>query len=229
MSNDKELSTEAAAIKGTAPGRVYAGVSREQRQRERRETLLTAAFEIIGSKGFKAATVRAVCAQAGLSNRYYYETFAGAEDMLIAVYQRQVQYLQGLLAETLTLKGASPEQLVEAAFTKVFTEFKNKPEMAKVLFIEVIGISTKVDTCHRHSSQQFVDLCLVFSRPFYAAVLPDHLNDEIIIRSLVGAVIQITTLWVLADFDYTVEEITTNMVFMAKAVIQSIGVDFHAG
>ena len=53
--------------------RAYGGTPADVRIRERREKLLAAAYEIIGTRGFRAATVRAVCAESGLSQRYYYE------------------------------------------------------------------------------------------------------------------------------------------------------------
>ena len=218
------MSIDNKALKTSETGRIYAGVSLEQRQRERREVLLDTAFEIIGSKGFKAATVRAVCSQAGLSNRYYYENFSDAEEMLIMVYRRQSKALQGLVIKALPTQNPKAEQMVEAAFTAIFTEFKNNPNMARILFIEVIGVSPKVDACHRDGTQQFVDLCLVFTRALYASTLPSHLNPEIIVKSLVGAVIQITSQWILANYDHTVEEITTNLTFVSKAVIQALDI-----
>jgi AcrR family transcriptional regulator len=206
-------------------GRVYAGLSSERRQRERREILLDAASQIIGDQGYKSATVRAVCNKAKLSNRYYYEAFSNSEDMLISVYRRQVQALQTKLSNVLLTDNAKPEHILETAFSLAFTEFKNNSAMAKILFIEVIGVSSKVDKELRVETKNFVDMCLGFLRPLYIDDLPHHYNDQIVINSLVGAMIHTCNLWILADFDYTVKELTLNMTFMSKSVMNALGIE----
>ena len=47
------------------PPRRYRGVSLEQRQGDRRTRLIEAGLTVIGTQGYGAATVRAICAEAG--------------------------------------------------------------------------------------------------------------------------------------------------------------------
>lgn len=75
------------------PRSSWAGVSAESRRAARREQLLDAAFHLVGSDGSAAATVRAVCREAGLNSRYFYESFGDVDDLLVAVYDRTVTEL----------------------------------------------------------------------------------------------------------------------------------------
>ena len=52
---------------------------------ERRAAFLEAGFELIGTEGYRAATVRAVCKQAGYTDRYFYQLFGSTEGLLLAV------------------------------------------------------------------------------------------------------------------------------------------------
>jgi AcrR family transcriptional regulator len=71
----------------------YGGRSADERRRERRRRLLDAAFDIAGSQGFSVLGVRAVCVQAGLNDRYFYESFTDCDQLLLAVYEDQAATL----------------------------------------------------------------------------------------------------------------------------------------
>jgi AcrR family transcriptional regulator len=66
--------------------RPYGGVSAEDRRTERRRRLLDAGLELFGTKGIAATTIADVCAQAGLTKRYFYESFDTIDDLAGAVF-----------------------------------------------------------------------------------------------------------------------------------------------
>ena len=53
----------------------FKGVSADDRRSDRRKRLVVAAFEITGSDGAGALGVGRVCLDAGLTKRYFYESF----------------------------------------------------------------------------------------------------------------------------------------------------------
>jgi AcrR family transcriptional regulator len=70
----------------TPNGRPYGGVSADDRQAERLRRLLDAGLELFGTKGIAATTIADVCAEAGLTKRYFYESFATVDDLAAAVF-----------------------------------------------------------------------------------------------------------------------------------------------
>ncbi len=52
----------------------------------RREEFITAGVRLLGDERGPALTVRAVCRQAGLTERYFYESFADRNEFVRAVY-----------------------------------------------------------------------------------------------------------------------------------------------
>jgi AcrR family transcriptional regulator len=74
----------------TTGERRYGGKTATERRDERRERLLDAGLELFGTDGFAAVTIEALCAEAGLNPRYFYEQFATREELLGAVYERHV-------------------------------------------------------------------------------------------------------------------------------------------
>jgi len=64
----------------------WSGVPLPDRQALRRDELIAAGVTLLGSAGGPALTVRAVCRQAGLTERYFYESFGDRDEFVRAVY-----------------------------------------------------------------------------------------------------------------------------------------------
>jgi AcrR family transcriptional regulator len=64
----------------------WSGVPLEDRQALRRDELIAAGVQSLGEAGGPALTVRAVCREAGLTERYFYESFSDRDEFVRAVY-----------------------------------------------------------------------------------------------------------------------------------------------
>ena len=64
----------------------WSGVPLEDRQALRRDELISAGVHLLGGEGGPAVTVRAVCREAGLTERYFYESFSDRDEFVRAVY-----------------------------------------------------------------------------------------------------------------------------------------------
>ncbi|AQT81692.1 TetR family transcriptional regulator [Mycolicibacterium litorale] len=64
----------------------WSGVPLQDRQALRRDQLIAAGVTLLGAAGGPALTVRAVCRETGLTERYFYESFPDRDDFVRAVY-----------------------------------------------------------------------------------------------------------------------------------------------
>ncbi len=64
----------------------WSGVPLQDRQALRRDELISAGVTLLGGESGPALTVRAVCRRAGLTERYFYESFADRDEFVRAVY-----------------------------------------------------------------------------------------------------------------------------------------------
>jgi AcrR family transcriptional regulator len=64
----------------------WSGVPLQDRQTLRRGELVAAGIQLLGAAAGPALTVRAVCRAAGLTERYFYESFADRDEFVRAVY-----------------------------------------------------------------------------------------------------------------------------------------------
>lgn len=65
--------------------RAYRGVNRDERIEQRRMQLIETGLDCLHADGLSGVSVRSICARARLTPRYFYESFAGLDDLLVAV------------------------------------------------------------------------------------------------------------------------------------------------
>ena len=122
-----------------APHRVWRGVDASQRQARRRAQLVAAGFALMGGDGSKSVTMRGVCREAGLTERYFYENFGNREQLLVAVLDETVEQARQVLRDA--AEHASSQQLDTVRYlVSAFTEFvTSDPRRGRVLFVESLA------------------------------------------------------------------------------------------
>jgi AcrR family transcriptional regulator len=68
--------------------RPYRGVAADDRIASRRDALIDAALEVFAAEGWAAISARRVCEEAGLTRRYFYESFDDVDALTAATFHR---------------------------------------------------------------------------------------------------------------------------------------------
>lgn len=118
----------------------WAGIPAQERTRDRRQLLVAAAYELFGTEGDAATSVRAVCRSAELNARYFYESFGDRDELLGAVYDHVAAELGERLAVALLDAVDDPAARLRAGIATVLRFLTEDPRRAKVLFTEGRGI-----------------------------------------------------------------------------------------
>lgn len=113
--------------------RSYRGISAGERRRERRERLIAAGLEMYGTRGIANTRVDDVCAQAGLTKRYFYENFDSPDDLAAAVLEHVVHELTELIVPVIATGGSHDPR---PAITTFMGALWRDPRMVRVLFVE---------------------------------------------------------------------------------------------
>jgi AcrR family transcriptional regulator len=171
-------------------GRRYAGASQADRQTDRRERLVRAAIEVFGRAGREGATVAAICAEAGLTARYFYESFPNREALYLEAY-REVQ--RELLKE---LAGwADPADPARGALMGFYAALARHPGLARVFLLDPHGRDPDMHAAGRDTARRLV---LLFTPTTTA---------ELVAAGLLGAVIDIARRWIESGFAEPVEAV----------------------
>lgn len=98
---------------GTA--RTYGGATHSERRSKRQASLLDAALDLIAADGVAALTVRGVCAQARLNDRYFYESFPSVEELVLAAFDDQITRAFDVLLPAIEASVPEPVSRARAA------------------------------------------------------------------------------------------------------------------
>jgi AcrR family transcriptional regulator len=204
------------------PSRTYRGITPAQRQAERRERLLAAGLELFGTVGYAHTSVRTICATASLNSRYFYESFTSREDLLCAVYQRIMNDIFARAREAViredTLEGQARTSL-RAAWTAA-TEDRRK---ARIVALEVVGVSESVERLRRQSRQALAQLTADNALSLAGPDVRLRLDPVLTARFLMGGVVEILLEWINGDLsasaDEVVEHLTTLFTSAAHAAV----------
>ncbi len=195
-------------------GRRYRGQDMEDRRALRRQRLLEAGLTVFGEAGYHGATVRSICAAAGLSERYFYESFSNSEDLLCAVYEAHMVLQQERILAAVVAAPREPRVMVEAGLHAFFELAREIPAAARVQFVEVLGVSPRVDKLYRQSVEKFAQMMRTLNLQMSPST---RLHDEETLSiGLVGAAVGIASRWLLSGFAQPLEDMlaTTLLIFM---------------
>lgn len=192
--------------------RTYAGVSAELRREQRLTTLLDAALEIIGTRGFAALTVAGLCSQAGLNERYYYEHFTKREDVLAALVVRTAAELVAAMGAAATAATPrTPRAIVHAGLTAAVEMHTNDPRKARAFFIEA---PTNSELARRRAQiiRPFITLMLEPVAEHYGADTARQTADQAIFTGtfLFGGIAETVTGWLRGDLAISHDELVNN-------------------
>ena len=84
----------------------WSGVPLQDRQTLRRDELIAAGVNVLGGADGGALTVRGVCRAAGLTERYFYESFGDRDDFVRAVYDHVCSTAMTALTSSTTPRDA---------------------------------------------------------------------------------------------------------------------------
>jgi len=143
-------------------GRTYAGQSQAERKQQRRQQFLLAGLNLFGTVGFRQCTVRGICREAKLTDRYFYAEFGRIEALLTAVYEDCMIRIRNQVIQSLANStGSDPQVLIRKALT-AFYEAMQDPRVARVCMVELEGVSPEVDDLYHGYIESFADILLQF-------------------------------------------------------------------
>ena len=112
--------------------RSYGGRTATERAAERRRRLVDATVEVFAEFGEARATMTAVCQSAGLTERYFYESFGNLDDALLAALDSVCDEIIRLTTTTVESATGPAEARVHAVMAAFVDFVERSPAKARV-------------------------------------------------------------------------------------------------
>lgn len=202
MRHDGLVTAEAdsSSTEGQPAGRRYAGASGEQRRAARRERLLEAGLEVVGTQGWEQATMTAICAQARLTERYFYESFRNRDELLLAVLDDVAEQERLAIVAALRTQRKDPEAAVRAAVEAFVDVLLGDPRIARLTMVEAVA-APMLRRRRSELMREFAMLIVAQNRRLYGKAALESPQAEISAILYVGGVAELFTVWLGGGLD----------------------------
>ncbi|CAB4691997.1 MAG: TetR/AcrR family transcriptional regulator [Actinobacteria bacterium] len=196
----------------------YGGLSAEERAAVRREQLIEATLEVWGRAGGPRVTMTLVCAEAGLTERYFYESFARLDEALSAVLEQiSAEITTAGLAAIASTQGG-PGERVRAAIAAYVDVITSDPRKGRVAVLEAPGWP-ELRAQRTGLSRSFAALVAQEGRDLYGDLALEPREAELNALMFIGGVQELVTAWLDGGIDASPAEI----VDVATAAFTSTG------
>ncbi|MFW2077851.1 TetR/AcrR family transcriptional regulator [Acinetobacter sp. ULE_I010] len=206
----EQLLTETKTIKKAAKERQFKGMSLSERKLARKEKLIEAGIEAYGNHGFFSVTVKDICNEAKLTERYFYESFKKSEDLFQTIFLQLIEQLQQTVMNGVMQAAPEPKNMIHSGLTAIFTMLKNDPRVARIIYVDAMLVQELHNHATIHETMGRFDRLI---HSFVMLMLPqiDRSEQEIslVATGLNGYVTQIAVRWVMGGFKQSLEEIVS--------------------
>jgi len=152
-----------------------------------------------------------VCLAAGLTERYFYESFANGEALLCEACTVIMDGMRQRAIEAMAQAADSVSERVRVAAHSYFSTLLEQPAAGRIALFEMEGVSATVDAYYAQeiakSTQLFVDW-------FLSGVQlnsPSTLNCYVLAQGIIGGLYQIAKEWMRSDFELPLDVMTRHM------------------
>lgn len=198
----------------TETKRNYGGVGAGAREEKRRNKLIEAGLEAFGTTGFARATIKQICELAGLTERYFYESFKTKEELLGAVYSGVVDGLVEKTTARIAMGGDSPQEIIVESLGVFYKHLAEDPRKARMLFFEIFGVSPEIDRLYQSATMRLSEIVSRAVLKAFPVLEPELFKRSVAPVGLAGAVDLIAAHWSLTGFITPVEEILNQVEFL---------------
>jgi len=183
--------------------RQFKGLSMAERQQARREKLIEAGIEAYGSYGFFSVTVKDICNEAKLTERYFYESFKKSEHLFQTIFLKLIDELQQNVMQAMMQASTDPKKMIEAGLSALLTTLRDNPRMARIIYIDAMLVQELHNQATIHETMSRFDRMI---HAFVMLMMPQLNRSEqeisLVSTGLNGYVTQIAIRWVMSGFKH---------------------------
>jgi len=181
------------------------GVSAADRVAERRSRLLEAALAVWADPDSRT-TMTAICSQAGLSERYFYESFAGLDALLAALMDQIAVEIEENSLAAAERAGEDPVARVHASVRAFVQLLLDDPRKGRVAIIESVSVpelrKRRTELLRHLAHRSAIEASEALGLPKRS----EH-EDETAGLLFIGGMAELVTAWLDGSLEATPDEI----------------------
>lgn len=197
----------------SSPARSYGGLAAEERREQRRQRFIEAGIQVFGTRGLPNSTMRDLCAEARLTDRYFYESFRRVEDVFDLVYAELSSCLIVRLGTAMMGAPLQMDAVAEAGLRAFFGFVQEDRRRARILLVDSMGVFFSAPQGSELPIGEYVDLLRQLYRALYPQAEGLDIDVDFVVKSLLGMTINSAALWAHDGFDKSLDEVVRHNLF----------------
>jgi AcrR family transcriptional regulator len=171
-------------------------------------------------------TVKDICNEAKLTDRYFYESFKKSENLFQTIFLQLIDQLQQNVMQAIVQASADPKKMIESGLTALLTTLKNDPRMARIIYIDAMLVQELHNQATIHETMarfdQMIQAFVMLSMPHIKKT-----EDEIslVASGLNGYVTQIAIRWVMSGFKQSMEQVLSSCSIVFLSLFDTFSTD----
>ena len=161
--------------------------------------------------------MKAVCDAAGLTERYFYESFANSEDLLRACFLQVTEEIHAAMRRAADAKGGPPMARVRAGLLVYLKSLRDNPAATRVFLIEMASVSPEAEALVSESHDAYGALLVdvLASDPDL-----DRVVSRLLLRGVIGGGLHIAQAWIAGGYAEDVEAVADTALRLYGLVAQ---------
>jgi len=194
--------------------RPYRGVEAAERLALRRRRMLEAGLDLLGGgQAPEELTVRALCKQAGLAVRYFYESFADKDDLVAAVFDWVIADIAATTQAAVTVAPLSEQN--RAAMTNIVHIIVDDPRVGRLLF----SPHANPVLVRKRTESEALMAMLSGQRVLEALRVPVNERIKATAHFVVGGVVQTISSWLAGAVHLSPDELVDQLTAILDAFV----------
>ena len=166
--------------------------------------------------GYRAATVQAICDAAGLTKRYFYESYRDSSELLEACFRVSVgELIDELRAYAGEQENADPRARTRAILVRYFEALRDDPGPSRLFLVDAEGVSPGVTKAMHDAERAMADLLVPVE------LFPeDDARVSLFRLGAVSGIARISSLWIAGNCALPVDDVVESGLSLFGSVLQ---------
>lgn len=187
--------------------RTWRGESADERRQQRRERFLEAALTSFAKHGIAKTTMRDICAEARLTERYFYESFGSTEQAFDVVYASLKGELVQRVTQALLSAPKDIESLAREGLRAFYTFIQEDRRRGQIMLIDAVSANQSSLARSRLAMREYVALMDHLADDLVPPEIRGRLDVEWLAWGLLGLAIQVGGMWIGDGMKRPVDEV----------------------
>jgi AcrR family transcriptional regulator len=168
--------------------------------------------------------VRELCAQAHLTERYFYESFKDREALFAAVYEDQIQRLRREFTAAVMPLAPKVEAMARAGLGVYFRNLQHDARVARVLMIDVLTVSADMERRALEATFGFADLLNEMTMALVPRDTKIPADPDLLATGLIGSCVHVAMRWIAGGYHQPVDIVIDTSMILFVATVRQLGV-----